>query len=354
MKAYEICEDIRIDHDLGCDDLVWLDVRKAPFIVSGVFYDEKEGCFIRMPQKITEHMQPDAKWLNRQTAGGRVRFATDSKFIAFHAVMNNDEGPHTAIPGKYSFDLMRKNETLTENTFCSTFTPPERMGSSFTAGYYTYGDREDYILLLPYHASVLKLYIGLPRDAELFSPVPYKYEKPVVFYGSSITQGALASRPGNTYQSIISKHLDMNYISLGYAGNAMGESAVAEYIAGLDMSAFVLDYDHNAPNAEHLKATHLTFYRIIREKNPTLPIVIMSAPNIMPWYDWHIARRDVIRNTYETAVAEGDSNVYFIDGETLFDGPDRDLCTVDTCHPNDIGMYRMATVIEKTLSGILE
>ena len=46
---------------------------------------------------------------------------------------------------------------------------------------------------------------------------------------------------------------------------------------------------------------------------------------------------------------EGDKNVYYIDWQTYFGDHDRRLCTVDRTHPNDLGFYRMATVILPTM-----
>ncbi len=359
MKAYELDRGFVPSFEKNCEvaketDLVWLNVREAPFSLHGVFYDEAQGQFVRMDQKVVDKVNTDVKWLNRQTAGGRVCFKTDSKYIAFHAVMYDDGGHHCTHSFDQAFDILRLNDTLPYITYDYTFTPPRSFeGNVYTAGIGTDGVMEDRVLCLPLFNTVYELYIAVKRDAEIGFSNPYVYEKPVVFYGSSITQGGCASRPSNTYQSILSKKLRFDYTTLGFAGNAKGEIEIAEYIADLDMSVFVLDYDHNAPDAEHLRKTHLPFFRAVREKNPTLPIVIISAPNTMPWYDWYQSRRDAIRETYETAVAEGDKNVYFIDGSELFGEEDRDLCTLDTCHPNDLGMYRMACRIEPVLKKIL-
>ena len=119
------------------------------------------------------------------------------------------------------------------------------------------------------------------------------------------------------------------------------------------MSIFVYDYDHNAPSAEHLEATHEAFFLRIREKNPDLPVIIMTKPD----FDYDIngdRRRAVIRKTYDNAVARGDKNVWFIDGESFFGDIDRHLCTGDLCHPNDLGFYRMAAVVEPVVKEILE
>lgn len=352
MKASQLKSISLPDADLDGEELVWLNVLEAPFKLHGVMYDSEQGMLVRMKQSVADAVGTDVKWLNRQSAGGRVSFRTDSDIIAMYAVLHDDDGEHHTSDHE-TFDLLRSTPSLPKITYEYSFEAPNMIRRGFAQKYYTGGTAVDWLLQLPVSASVYELYIGLRPDAELVEASIYRDAPPVVFYGSSITQGARASRPSNTYQSMLSKSLRFDYTSLGFAGNARGEREIAEYIATLDMSAFVLDYDHNAPNAEHLLKTHEPFFKVIRERHPTLPIIIMSAPNTMPWYDWHIARRDACRATWEHAVAAGDKNVYFVDGSEFFGEEDRDLCTVDTCHPNDLGMYRMAKRLEGLFTSVL-
>ena len=104
-----------------------------------------------------------------------------------------------------------------------------------------------------------------------------------------------------------------------------------------------MDYDHNAPTVEDLKDTHEPFFKIIRKAHPNLPIIMTSMCDI--WkdrdYENRSLRRDIVRQTYENAIAAGDRHVYYIDGETLFGTANREECTVDRCHPNDLGFYRI-------------
>ncbi len=191
------------------------------------------------------------------------------------------------------------------------------------------------------------------RDAKL-EPIalPYRNEKPVVYYGSSITQGGCACRPGNAYQAMIGRKYNLDHINLGFSGSAKGEPEMAEHIASLEMEAFVCDYDHNAPSLEHLQNTLPEFYRIIREKHPDLPVIFVTKPDILLRPDWCKERRDYIFSVYEEAKAKGE-NVYFIPGEELFAGENWDDCTVDRCHPNDLGFFRMAQRIGAELKKAL-
>ncbi len=139
------------------------------------------------------------------------------------------------------------------------------------------------------------------------------------------------------------------FVHFAFSGNAKGEPRLAEYFATLPMSAFVLDYDHNAPSVEHLKETHQQFYKIIREKNPELPIILVSKPDTSIAGTDH-QRRTVIMETFLNARKAGDDNIYFIDGYSFFPSDIRKDCTVDGCHPNDMGMHYMA----KSIGGMLK
>ena len=151
---------------------------------------------------------------------------------------------------------------------------------------------------------------------------------------------------------MVSRRLNMDYINLGFAGNAKAETKMAEYISELDMSAFVLDYEHNSTTAEYLWETHEKFFRIVREKNPNIPILIMTAPVYRGNADW-IKRWDAIEATYKNAVDAEDKNVYFLNGDKLFETCGYDG-TVDGCHPNDFGFASMAKAVGDVLEKVLK
>ncbi len=334
-------------------DLIWLDAKKAPFQLYGVFYDEKEQCYLRLDKKVADATSEGVSRLNYRTAGGRIRFRTNSAFIGIKAEMKN-EAPMKHMPrtGQSGFDLYRKTETEPD-TFYHMFVPTDvNMKEGYSSPKVTDGKMAEYTVNFPLYDNVSELYIAVKKDAILAPAAPYAYEEPVVYYGSSITQGGCASRPGNAYQAILSRKFNVDHINLGFSGRGKAEEVMVRYIAGLKMKVFVCDYDHNAPNADYLKATHLPFYRAVRKAQPELPIIFVSAPDSLlnPSY---LERMEVVRATYETALAEGDQNVYFVPGNELFAGDCWDACTVDGSHPNDLGFYRMAQRIGEELEKFL-
>lgn len=350
MKIEQIDRNLKVETDITEKNIVWLDVKEYPFIVCGITYDDKLGRFIRMPQEIAERVSSGVAELNFHTAGGRVRFRTDSEFIGIRAVMQtNGLMSHIPLTGQSGFDLYRRTEGDGKELYCHTFIPPMGMRTGYSSPFMTDGKLADYTIHFPLYDGVKELYIALKKDAVLLEPKPYISTNPVVYYGSSITQGGCASRPGNSYQAIISRNLNMDYVNLGFSGNGKAEPEMRKYLAGLEMSAFVCDYDHNAPDADYLRETHLPLYRAVREVHPSIPYIMISAPDGLLAPHIFTERRDVIRESYDTARREGDSNVYFIDGAELFAGEDWDACTVDGTHPNDLGFYRMAERIGKKL-----
>ncbi|MBQ9802798.1 MAG: SGNH/GDSL hydrolase family protein [Clostridia bacterium] len=360
MRIEDIDKNLVVETTITEPDLVWFNVRELPFRLYGVIYDETMGCYVRMPQATAEAISQNVSGsLNRCTAGGRVRFRTDSRYIAIKAVMKNGSPMvHMPLTGQSGFDLYRVDKKG-KDLYYRTFVPPRGMTEGYSSAHWVEGTEADYTINFPLYDGVKELYVALKRNAHLSEPTPYAIEKPVVYYGSSITQGGCASRPGNAYQAIISRHLGVDHINLGFSGSAKGELGMAEYIATLDMSAFVMDYDHNTNNEEHLKQTHEPFFKAVRAAHPTLPIIIVSAPNVLLKgdekfsYGRFTARRAIVRRTYENALIAGDKNVYFIDGAQLFKGEDWDACTVDGTHPNDLGFFRMATRIGKDVRKVL-
>lgn len=344
MKISDIDKNFKIETKIKKEGITFFDARMAPVKIDGVFYEN--GAFRRMPEQVAKSVSEGVYWLHSNTAGGRVRFRTDSPYVAISAKMPSvGKMPHFPITGSAGYDL------YADNKYINTFVPPFDVDKSYE-GIINIGRRKvrEITINMPTYSGVCELYIGLDKKATVLEPTPYKIEKPIVFYGSSITQGGCSSRPGNTYQAIISRELDADYINLGFSGNARAEDEMVEYVKGLKMSAFVYDYDHNAPTIEHLEKTHEKMFKAIREKNPTLPIVIMSRPKYDLTAD-EKKRLAIIKRTYENALVNGDKNVYLITGRELMRLA-KDNGTVDNCHPNDLGFYSMAKALLKTLKQI--
>ena len=320
----------------------------APFFrLYGVYYEE--GKYRRLPESVARTVNDGVLRLHANTSGGRIRFVTTSSYVAISVKMGQiGRMPHFALTGSAGFDLYEKIDG--EQIFMGSFFPPYDM----TDGYESIvelgsSERHELTLDFPLYSEVKELYIGLDGNAVHEKAPEYTYTTPIIYYGSSITQGGCASRPGNAYPAMISRELDWDFINLGFSGNAKGESEIAEYISRLPMSMFVYDYDHNAPTPDHLRHTHEAMYQTIRSAHPDIPILMLTMPKKEPRQAGELWEREqIIRATYENARAKGDRNVYFLTGTELL-GEAAQAATVDNCHPNDIGFYYMAQRVLKLM-----
>ena len=345
MKQYDV--NMIVETKLGSYDVDFYDAEAEPFRLYGVWREGETLC--RVPKAVAETVSEGIFNRRITTSGGRVRFITDSPFIAIRAEYNACEHIDlTALSCTVGFDLYADGVYATTYRYLPEF-------DKELIGLKDFGDRKERLLTLnmPTHSSIKKLYIGVSKDAIIKRAPDYKYEKPVVFYGSSITNGSCASRPGMIYENQISRKLDMNYHNLGFGGLAKGEPQMAEYIAGLDMSVFVMDYDHNAPTPEHLLATHEPFFKTVRKKHPDLPIIMITRPTVCNIPAETEERFNIVKRTYDNARAAGDRNVYLINGLDFF-GELGNECAVDGVHPTDMGFYLMANRIAEELKPLLE
>lgn len=363
MKIEKLDKNFTISTTIDETDITWFNVRETPFALYGILYDETQKRFLRMPHELAKNISDGVEALNTNTSGGRVRFKTDSSCIAIHAIMDSSKGmSHMPRTGQSGFDLYRRCND--REMYFSTFIPPQNWEYGYSGKTKTYGELTEYTINFPLYDQVRELFIGLKKGAVLEKADAYKYQNPIVFYGSSITQGGCASRPGNSYPAILSRRLSADFINLGFSGNGKGEKEMGKYISNLSMSILVMDYDSNAPTADALQATHYPFYKMVREENHDLPIVLISHPsalhgvfyktrNYEKWGSFE-RRRDVIRATYDRGRADGDQNIYFVDGKEIFQGEEWDAVTVDGVHPNDFGFMRFAMYLEKILHPLLE
>ncbi len=355
MRNEEIDPNFKLETNIKEDGLVWHDVRTAPFEIYGLHRPLDASLpFHRMDPSIAEQANPGVATYNFRTAGGRARFATNSPYIAIKCEMTSTLADiyirNMPYSGSQGFDLWSEKSDGSWEFFCA-FAPT----CAFDALWYdgirkSCGDKlRQYTLNFPLYGTCKNLYIGIKEGSVLTSGRAYKNDKPIVFYGSSITQGGCASRPGSCYQSYISAKYNVNYVNLGFGGSAKGEVVMADYLASLDMSVFVCDYDHNAPTLEHLQSTLPNIYETVRRAHPSIPYIFMSSPDL----ELGTERRDFIKSVYLAARNNGDENVYFVDGEDMFKGEFSKCCTADGTHPTDLGFFRMFEALDKVIGKLI-
>lgn len=336
------------------NNVKYYNIKDKPISIHGVVYNNNLARYERMDDSVASSISGNLSFLNGCSSGGRIRFKTNSQVVSLKVFLGKVWGQ--AFHSKkmaVSFSL------YVNNHFYKLFSPDNKWNMLDESTYESIINFEDkkiknIDIYFPLYTFIKDVYVGINEESLIKAPKTYKYSNPVVFYGSSTTQGCCASRPGNSYPAFLSQSLGIDYLNLGFSGNGKAEKTMAEYISNLPMSVFVFDYDYNAETVGELKANHLSFYKIIRKSNPNLPIILMPKPNAEPNPKEHIERINVIKETFNYAKSNGDNHIYFIDNRFLYKGNYGYAHTVDGCHPNDLGFYLIARQMKPILRKILK
>ena len=346
---------------IASNDLAVYNARNIPFRSHGLYKPETPGLFRRMPEEAASKVSEKVLRLSTNPAGARLRFQTDSDYIAVGAIYPPIEyvSPCSAAlsnAGAFCFDL------YTDDQFRSVLHPTTVIqdgniprfhieGNQFEAAYNLGSQKKRTITLhFPSFVNISQVYVGVRNGSMLEPSEPYRNEKPVVFYGSSITQGACASRPGNIYQNILSRRLHFDYLNLGFSGSAKAEDAIIDYLCTLDMCMLVFDYDHNASSPENLEKTHYPALRKLRTAHPDIPILLLSRPNLCGGKEQVLQRIAVIEKSYRKLKELGDEKLHFINGQEILASYDSEMVTLDDTHTTDFGFLCMAEAIQKVMS----
>ncbi|MBI3878054.1 MAG: SGNH/GDSL hydrolase family protein [Verrucomicrobia bacterium] len=321
----------------------------ARLVVKGLhWFEEDKPVLRRLPARLKETFRPAVWNLAQQPSGGRIRFKTDSARVGIVASNPNTSTMHhmTTI-GQSGFDIYVNGEYLNSAW-------PDKDGKitkEWSIG--KAGELRDITLYLPLYKGVTIKEIVLDKDAKIEAPKPFALAKPVVHYGSSITQGGCAENPGLSCQAIVSRWLNVDFVNLGFSGSGLGEPAVAAAIAEIDAAAFVLDYWGN-PSPQVYRETLPGFVDTLRAKHPKTPILVTgpyyfpaeaTSPNTKSSQE---EKRKIAREFVESRRKAGDKNISFVDGLEMLSREHADGL-VDGVHANSIGFYFCAKGLEPHL-----
>lgn len=331
------------------DGLAWYDVRD--WGVEGRGWSDTERYFDRLPAK-AKGVVRDAVWnLSRHSAGMAVRFEADVTeiWVRYELLSPNLAMPHMPATGASGLDLYGQDATgrwrWIEVARPTAAKLKVKLAADIEPG------RRAYLVYLPLYNGVESLQIGLAQKAA-FRPLPPRSAKPLVFYGTSITHGACASRPGMAYPAILGRRLDRPVINLGFSGNGRMEAEVGALLAELDAALYVIDCLPNM-DAAAVSARAEPLVRQLRTARPETPILLVedrsftNAALVPKHRDRHAASRAALKAAYRRLAGEGVAGLHYVDGEPLL-GDDGEAA-VDGSHPSDLGMMRMADALEPAL-----
>ncbi len=322
--------------------MTWIDFPDERFAVNGFgWWDEVKPVLCRLPGRMEENVAPHLWKLAHDPSGGRIRFATDTSALAVRVEFSGEPCLHNMsrvgnfgidlwIDGEYWRPLFPKaGETAMEATLFAGKVAKFREVCIYT----------------PIHAPLSFEAIGLSDGAAIQPPAPFATDKPIVYYGTSITQGECACRPSMTHPAILARKLNVDFVNLGWSGAGRGEPELADAVAELDAACYVMDYCQNHATREALAAVYALFLQIIRDRRPDTPIVcitpIFSTGAVWDTPDIHIARREVITAAVAERLRMGDGNITLVEGHDLLGPQDRDKLR-DATHPNTCGLAQMA------------
>lgn len=323
--------------------------------------DVNDGYFTRLPAGMEGKIRKAVWDLGQNSAGIALRFRTDAKVIgARWTLLNNFRMSHMTPTGICGFDLYGFDGK--EWRFVGTAQPNGKESINVFRRNMN-GQMRDYVMFFPLYDGVIKLSIGVEDGAVIEQPSQIgdnlfggKAVKPLVVYGTSITQGGCASRPGMVWTSILSRKLKREVVNLGFSGNGRMDKLMAEEMARIDAGAYLIDCLGNC-TCQTVKDSTLAFIRTLADAHPDVPILMISNyPYQYEWVDaftWNdVEEEDALwYEKYRQLKSEGYRNIRYIDlngkHNPLFPmkksatGPDEEAA-VDGTHLTDLGFLRMA------------
>ena len=348
----------------------WIDGKYLP--IEGRVFDDVEHYYDRLPANVTIKVNDGVRVMKHHTAGMQFRFRTDSrkltfKWVPYNGGLSMDHMPSTGVSG---IDVYAQDPATGKWFYKKTGRIWNAAGGQLQMDW---KPGETCLVNLPLYNGVKSFALGVDPAAKVEAPGPRKsgVEKPVVFYGTSITHGGCASRPGLAFPSIVGRDLDVPIVNLGFSGSGVMEFEMSEHLARIDASCYVLDCLWNMGSTNgwsragrNVEENYEPFIRNLRAKRPDVPIVMAEMCDV--YCGGPNAKDKFTRALYEKLKAEDPSwfarlffgaeakwdNLVYLPKDGMF-ADDREG-TVDGCHPNDLGMCAMAKAFGKAVREALK
>jgi hypothetical protein len=303
----------------------------------------KENRYDRLPISYKEIVREPVWNLSKSSAGMSIRFLSNSKSINVKwTILNNLKMNHMAETGIKGVDLYFKNKDNWQ--YLNTGRPDGIKNESTLINNMSEKMRE-FKIFLPLYDGVVNIEVGIDSNSIIKKPLKNR-NKSIIFYGTSITQGGCASRPGMVHTNIISRKLDIDCINFGFSGNGRMEQPIAKLISESKPLFYVIECMPNMINPENVTNKTIPLVNIIRENNSEAPIVFVE--NFIPTSPILDKKREIeiremnlaLKTEYEKMISEGYNNIFYIKSKNAI-GDDNEG-TVDGVHFTDLGFLRYA------------
>ncbi len=324
------------------DDVKWVDGKELP--IEGKGFTNLESFYDRLP-KVGEGVNANVQNLRHHTAGMQFRFTTTSPFITIrwqplcgrYEALSMAHMPSTGVSGVDVYvQGADGNWKYLKTGFVSVGEDNESTG---TIAKLSIAPGTPICINLPLYNGIKTFSLGVAPDATI-APLPPRKNgvaKPVVFYGTSITQGGCASRPGQAFVNIVGRDLDVPVVNLGFSAGGQMEFELSDHLAAIDASCYVLDTLWNM-GQNMVESRYELFIRNLRAKRPDVPIVMAEQSDV--FCNGPCAKDKFIHELYDKLIAEGWQNLVYLPKTKMYTGDHGG--TVDGIHPNDVGMQSLA------------
>lgn len=330
----------------------WWAPDEAPLRLSGFAWYEQDRALRRLPKSSSGAVPEAVDALAEATTGGQVSLRTDARRLLVAARM---AGParmdHMPPTGQSGFDCYIGEPGALTHAGVARFEPDR---TDYVATVLDLPEAEpdrvrEVVVNFPLYQGVQEVAIGIPEDAQVAAPTPYVRPGQIILYGTSVTQGGCASRPGMVHSNILGRALQMPVVNLGFSGNGRGEPEVAKVIATApDPALFILDYEGNSGGADALARTLPEFIAILRAAHPDVPILVLTRVRyaregaFATITERRLACRAVAREVVTSLQAQGDEQLHLFECGDLIPEAVVDECSVDGAHLTDLGFWFMA------------
>lgn len=329
------------------------------FLITGKYHNEAN--YNRIPLKFKKTVRPIIWKLSENSSGIQIRFKTNSPEIVakwkVKKISNQQNMSKTGTSGIDLYCLINGKWQYVNTGLASGLTNSSSLISDMDT------TSKEFMINLPLYNKTESLEIGIKKGFSISKGLDnLKFKKPIVFYGTSITQGESASRPGMAYPSIIGRNLDVEIVNMGFSGNGTFEESIGNIVCEIDPMLIVLDCTPNS-NPDIIKKNSLKLIQQIRKCHPTSPILLIesitreysnfkkSDENVFGSEKFINAQNKELQKSYSKATSLGITNIHYLNSENLI-GLDHDA-TVDGTHLSDLGHYRMAHNVQNKIIEIL-